>query len=146
MAQPFPATAESYKNVSLGLSLTALNNDDSWQSPSSEFAFGIQQVEDDGCLLAIWFNKIPEKTIVWSANRNSIMQRGTKVKLTEDGRLVLNDRKGKQIWCADTTGSRVAYTAMLDTENFMLARHDSVNLWESFGEPTDTLLPTQIFS
>ncbi|CAK7339236.1 unnamed protein product [Dovyalis caffra] len=103
--QPFPATAESYKNVSLGLSLTALNNDDSWQSPSSEFAFGFQQVEDDGFLLAIWFNKIPEKTIVWSANRNSLMQRGTKVKLTEDVRLVLNDRKGKQIWCADTAGS-----------------------------------------
>ncbi|CAK7324684.1 unnamed protein product [Dovyalis caffra] len=35
---------------------------------------------------------------------------------------------------------------MLDTGNFVLARHDFVNLWESFGEPTDTLLPTQIFS
>jgi hypothetical protein len=146
LPQPFPATAESYKNITPGLSLTASSND-SWQSPSGEFAFGFQQVADDGFLLAIWFNKIPEKTIVWSANRNNLMQRGDKVKLMEDGQLVLyNDRKGKQIWRADTAGSRVAYAAMLDSGNFVLARHDSVNLWESFREPTDTLLPTQTFS
>ena len=64
LAQPFPATAESYKNIiTPGLSLTASSND-SWQSPSGEFAFGFQQVADDGFLLAIWFNKIPEQTIV----------------------------------------------------------------------------------
>ncbi|CAK7328192.1 unnamed protein product [Dovyalis caffra] len=146
MTKPFLANSESYKNVSLGLPLTAANNDDSWQPPSGEFAFDLEQVGDDGFLLAIWFNKIPEKTIVWPANRNSLIQRGTKVKLMEDGRLVLNDRKGKQIWCADIARSRVAYAAMLDTENFVLARHYLVNLWESFGEPTDTLFPTQIFN
>ncbi|KAJ6340943.1 hypothetical protein OIU78_009172 [Salix suchowensis] len=145
LPQPFPATAESYKHITLGLSLTASNNNDSWRSPSGEFAFGFQQVGDDGFLLAIWFNKIPEKTIVWSANRNNLAPRGDEVKLMEDGQLVLNDRKGKQIWRADTAGSRVAYAAMLDTGNFVLARHDSVNLWESFLQPTDTLLPTQTF-
>ncbi|KAJ6714083.1 G-TYPE LECTIN S-RECEPTOR-LIKE SERINE/THREONINE-PROTEIN KINASE RLK1 [Salix viminalis] len=145
LPQPFPATAESYKHITLGLSLTASNNNDSWRSPSGEFAFGFQQVGDDGFLLAIWFNKIPEKTIVWSANRNNLAQRGDEVKLMEDGQLVLNDRKGKQIWRADTAGSRVAYAAMLDTGNFVLARHDSVNVWESFLQPTDTLLPTQTF-
>jgi hypothetical protein len=145
LPQPFPATAESYKKITLGLSLTASNND-SWQSPSGEFAFGFQQVAVDGFLLAIWFDKIPEKTILWSANRNNLVQRGDKVKLMKDGQLVLNDRKGKQIWRADTAGSRVAYAAMLDSGNFVLARHDSVNLWESFREPTDTLLPTQTFS
>ncbi|KAJ6340940.1 hypothetical protein OIU78_009169 [Salix suchowensis] len=146
LPQPFPATAESYKHITLGLSLTASNNNDSWRSPSGEFAFGFQQVGVDGFLLAIWFNKIPEKTIVWSANRNNLAQRGDEVKLMEDGQLVLNDRKGKQIWRADTAGSRVAYAAMLDTGNFVLARHDSVNVWESFLQPTDTLLPTQTFS
>ncbi|KAL7203014.1 hypothetical protein ACSBR1_034461 [Camellia fascicularis] len=33
---------------------------------------------------------------------------------------------------------------MNDTGNFVLLRSDSVNLWESFKNPTDTMLPTQI--
>ena len=32
---------------------------------------------------------------------------------------------------------------MLDIGNFLLVNHNSTNLWESFKEPTDTLLPTQ---
>ncbi|WCJ25821.1 hypothetical protein M5689_007680 [Euphorbia peplus] len=32
---------------------------------------------------------------------------------------------------------------MLDTGNFVLADSDSVNLWESFNNPRDTILPSQ---
>ncbi|KAL6333346.1 hypothetical protein AAG906_028531 [Vitis piasezkii] len=40
----------------------------------------------------------------------------------------------------------VAYAAMLDTGNFVLASHDSTYLWQSFNHPTDTILPTQILN
>ncbi|KDP25140.1 hypothetical protein JCGZ_22675 [Jatropha curcas] len=143
LTEPFLATAQSFKNISLGASLTALNDNSSWSSPSGEFAFGFQQIETDGFLLAIWFDKIPQKTIAWSANRNNLVQRGSEIKLTEDGRLVLNDPKGKRIWNADTAGRRPAYAAMLNDGNFVLAYDGTENLWESFGEPTDTILPTQ---
>ncbi|KAJ6702837.1 G-TYPE LECTIN S-RECEPTOR-LIKE SERINE/THREONINE-PROTEIN KINASE SD2-5 [Salix viminalis] len=141
---PFSTDGQAYKNVSLGSSLTAASGDIPWTSPSGDFAFGFQQVGDTGYLLAIWFNKIPERTIVWSANRNKLAPRGSTVQLTADGLLVLNDQSGRRIWTKpELGGSGAAYGAMLDTGNFVLAGQAGANLWQSFDEPTDTLLPTQ---
>ncbi|KAL5545493.1 hypothetical protein UlMin_005180 [Ulmus minor] len=135
-------TAQTRANISLGSSLTADDNNMSWVSPSGDFAFGFQQIVKDGYLLAIWFSKIPPKTIVWSANGNSLVQRGSKVQLTKVG-LVLTDAEGEQIRDTEMTSPGVAYGAMLDTGNFVLANQASAPLWESFDEPTDTLLPAQ---
>ncbi|KAJ9139727.1 hypothetical protein P3X46_030434 [Hevea brasiliensis] len=143
LTQPCSTTVQSYQIISLGLSLTALDDNTSWPSPSGEFAFGFQKIENGCFLLAIWFDRIPEKTIVWSANRNNPVKRGSNVMLTEDGRLVLNDQNGKSIWRADTAGRRPAFAAMLDNGNFVLANYDSDNLWDSFSQPTDTILPAQ---
>ncbi|KAM2046838.1 hypothetical protein ACFX1T_005580 [Malus domestica] len=142
---PFSAMAQTYRNMSLGSSLTAQNdNSASWQSPSGEFAFGFRQIGNDGFLLAIWFNKIPDKAVVWSANGNSLVAQGSKVELTADGQLLLNDiATGKDTLVASVGTGVVAYAAMLDTGNFVLANAHSNSLWESFGHPTDTILPTQ---
>ena len=140
---PYHTHAQTYSNATLGSSLTAEGNNSFWASPSDEFAFGFQQIRNEGFLLAIWFNKIPEKTIVWSANGNNLVQRGSRVELTTGGQFVLNDPEGKQIWNA-VYASKVSYAAMLDTGNFVLASQDSIYLWESFDHPTDTILPTQM--
>lgn len=143
---PFSITAQTYRNISLGSSLTTSDSNSSWASPSEEFAFGFKQIGSGGrYLLAIWFNKISESTIVWSANRDNLAPEGSKVELTKDGKLVLNDPKGQQIWSASPRIG-VTYAAMLDTGNFVLASQNFVNLWESFDLPTDTLLPTQTLS
>lgn len=145
---PISCGAQSYTNVSLGSSLTASDDSasPSWVSPSGDFALGFRKIENQGFLLAIWFNKIPERTIVWSANRNKYVQRGSKVELTADGDFILSDSTGKQTRIADRGGTAVAYAAMLDTGNFILASRDSATLWESFDNPTDTILPTQIMN
>ncbi|CAL2262853.1 unnamed protein product [Prunus armeniaca] len=141
--RPFPTTAQTNKNIPLGSSLTA-DNSSFWASPSGEFAFGFQEIGRNGFLLAIWFNKIPERTIVWSANGNNLVAKGSKVELTADGQFRLNDAaSGNQIWVADSAGTGVSYAAMLDTGNFVLANRSSINLWESFDQPTDTILPLQ---
>ncbi|XP_017982184.1 PREDICTED: G-type lectin S-receptor-like serine/threonine-protein kinase LECRK3 [Theobroma cacao] len=137
--------AQFYENISLGSFLTAGEDNSFWASHSGEFAFGFKQIQNGDFILAIWFNQIPEKTIVWSANRNKLVQRGSTVRLTEQGWLVLIDQTGRQIWSA-YGGTEVAYAAMLNTGNFILANNKSANLWESFHHPTDTLLPTQTFN
>ena len=141
---PFSINGQTYRNISLGSSLTAASDNLSWTSPSGEFAFGFQKVGDAGYLLAIWFNKIPERTMVWSANRNDLVQGGSRVQLTADGELILNDQSGRQIWIRPQSGgSGTAYATMLDSGNFVVASQAGANLWQSFDEPTDTLLPTQ---
>lgn len=139
---PYSTTAQTFANQSLGSFLTAQNNDSFWASSSGDFVFGFKQIGKGGYLLAIWFNKIPEKTVVWSANGNNLAPRGSVVKLTQYGQLVLNHPTGKEIWKADCSGSEVTYAAMLDTGNFVLASQDSASLWQSFDHPTDTILPT----
>ncbi|PHT52090.1 hypothetical protein CQW23_06552 [Capsicum baccatum] len=117
-----PSTiAQSYKDVSLGSTLTTSDVTKFWPSPSGDFAFGFQRIRNgsSGFLLAIWFNKLEGKTIVWSANRNNIVPEGSKVELSIDGRLVLTDPNA-------TSSSGV--------------------LWQSFDEPTDTIFPGQVLN
>ncbi|OVA03662.1 Protein kinase domain [Macleaya cordata] len=139
-----PVIAQTYRNISLGSSLTAVGDNTSWPSPAGDFAFGFRPLDRDLFLLAIWFDKIPDKTIVWYANGDKPAPKGSKVELTTDGKLVLNDPQGKELWEAGPVNGAVSYAAMLDNGNFILAsRNSSGYSWESFKNPTDTILPTQ---
>ncbi|KAK6925696.1 Bulb-type lectin domain [Dillenia turbinata] len=141
-----PCSCIAQRNISLGSSITANASASIWVSSSGDFAFGFQEIGAKGFLLAVWFNKIPEKTIVWCANCENLVPGGSKVQLTVNGALVLSDPNGRQIWTAESAGTNVSYAAMLDSGNFVLANQNSVNLWESFDHPTDTILPTQPFN
>ncbi|KAL8029308.1 hypothetical protein ABFS82_14G213700 [Erythranthe guttata] len=146
---PISATAQSPRgggggNITLGSSLVADSSNSTWKSPSGEFAFGFRQVYPGGYLLAIWFDEMPERTIIWSANRNNLAQQGSTIQLSSDGRFELNDpTAGRRIWAASPATSGVAYAAMLDSGDFVLAANSSAVTWRSFDEPTDTLLPSQ---
>lgn len=140
--------AQTHKNISLGSSFTTMQDNNSfWTSPSGDFAFGFQKIEEDGFLLAIWFNRIPERTIVWYAayqlygSKGNLVGKGSKVELTTDGRFLLKDPSGEQIW---NPNNDVAYAALLDTGNLVLVDKYSVVRWQSFDYPTDTLLPGQV--
>ncbi|XP_038902211.1 G-type lectin S-receptor-like serine/threonine-protein kinase LECRK3 [Benincasa hispida] len=136
-------------NITLDASLIAHNRDSFWSSASGDFAFGfLRQSEGEDYLLAIWFNKIAHKTVVWSANRDKLAPEGSTVVLTTSGQLVLNDPVGNQIWAAtfSATNHSVSYAALLDTGNFILATNNSKILWQSFDYPTDTILPSQILN
>ncbi|XP_039165910.1 G-type lectin S-receptor-like serine/threonine-protein kinase LECRK2 [Eucalyptus grandis] len=142
---PLPLSTEAQfgGNLTLGNSSTANDQNSSWLSPSGEFAFGFRRMGAGAYLLAIWLEKIEDKTIVWSANGNSLAPEGSKVQLTADGGLVLTDPRGRELWSFGLTGTGLTYAAMLDTGNFILASANHVNLWDSFNQPMDTILPTQ---
>ncbi|XP_020526420.1 G-type lectin S-receptor-like serine/threonine-protein kinase LECRK4 [Amborella trichopoda] len=93
-------------------------------------------------LIGIWFHKIPEKTLVWAANRDKPVEIGSKIRFTNDGELLFIDSHGHLYWIYNgTTGATSA--SMLDTGNFVLVDPLSRILWQSFDYPTDTLLPGQ---
>ncbi|KAF8396078.1 hypothetical protein HHK36_017690 [Tetracentron sinense] len=145
-----PVATQTYSNVSLGASLSALDDNSSWNSPSGDFAFGFRRLEGEGdpFVLAIWFAKVPNKTIVWTANNGYRVPRESKVELTTDGKLVLQSFLGSIYWDVWTTeykgNMEAAYAAMLDTGNFVITSKNSSYIWESFKHPTDTILPTQV--
>ncbi|XP_059310643.1 G-type lectin S-receptor-like serine/threonine-protein kinase LECRK1 [Lycium ferocissimum] len=80
-------------NISIGSTFTAGNNC-SLLSSCGGFAFGFYPVLDTLFLVGIWFNKIQERTLVWSANRDSPAETGSTISLTNGGQLVLNYANG----------------------------------------------------
>ncbi|KAA8520292.1 hypothetical protein F0562_014548 [Nyssa sinensis] len=142
---PLSAVAQTNSTINLGSSLLASEGSSSWRSPSGDFAFGFHRIDNQNLfLLAIWFDKIPNKTLVWYANGDDPAPEGSKINLTRDGRFILSDPLGQVIWEARNISDRVDHAAMLDNGNFILANIDSSHLWESFKNPADTILPTQV--
>ncbi|KAF3777455.1 G-type lectin S-receptor-like serine/threonine-protein kinase [Nymphaea thermarum] len=137
------AQSQPYKNISLGSSLSSLDKEPFWTSPSGEFSFGFSTT-DGRIYVGIWFEKIPEKTLVWTANRDSPAPSGSTVELTTDGRLVLKDEKKVEFMTiANSSNGDVASAAMLDNGNFVLQSSSGDVKWQSFEHPTDTILPGQ---
>ncbi|XXG48669.1 hypothetical protein AAC387_Pa02g3052 [Persea americana] len=142
MLLPISAYTQTAPTINMGSTLSPSDNS-SWVSPSGEFAFGFRPLEGNSklFLLGIWFDKIPQKTLVWSVNRDNPVQEGSKVSLM-DGELILRDNQGQEIWRAQTNGT-VTSAAMRNDGNFVLMGTGSASRWESFTDPTDTILPSQ---
>ncbi|GLT52516.1 hypothetical protein SLA2020_258580 [Shorea laevis] len=141
------AAQEGSRSVSVGDVLHTDDRNLTWPSPSGVFEFGFRRVPDQQglFLLAIWFANIPDQTIVWSANGDNPVEMGSRVELTSNG-LVLTAPSGVELWWSNSTQDGtggVSHAAMLDTGNFVITGRNSNNIWESFQNPTDTILPGQ---
>ncbi|CAI9303895.1 unnamed protein product [Lactuca saligna] len=91
----FIAAQQNDGSVSVGASLTATPDVKPWLSSSGEFAFGFQQVQgNDNFLLSIWYDKIPDKTIIWYPEEGRMVPTGSKVELLRASGLVLSDPQG----------------------------------------------------
>ncbi|XP_077236570.1 G-type lectin S-receptor-like serine/threonine-protein kinase LECRK4, partial [Tasmannia lanceolata] len=125
-----------------GSSLFPTGNTTSWLSPSTHFAFGFYK-EGNGFEVGIWLESDPNKTVVWTANRDDppVSDNATLL-LTRDGWLLLKNPGGpdKNITGADQSASSAS---LLDSGNFVLYNSSSTVIWESFSSPTDTILGGQ---
>ena len=143
---PTFVVAQTNGKITVGDSLSTTDNS-SWVSPSGDFAFGFRQLHGSHFfLLSIWYNKIPDRTIVWYANGVKPAPRGSKVVLTAVRGLVLTGPQGKELWTSfDQSRTGVVVSGVMnDTGNFVLEDSSLDKLWESFQYPTDTMLPKQI--
>jgi hypothetical protein len=132
--------------------------DDVIFSDDGSFAFGFFSLSNSTpakLYLGIWYNGIPERTVVWLANREtpiSTTGRGASsaptLAVTNTSNLVLFDAHGHVVWAAvnvaagATNSSSVSATATLtNAGNLVFGAPNSTMLWQSFDHPTDTLLP-----
>ncbi|KAE8767103.1 Cysteine-rich receptor-like protein kinase 10 [Hordeum vulgare] len=101
--------------------------------------------------VGIWYNGIPERTVVWVSNRAAPITTNlsyANLAVTSTSDIALSDSNGRVLW---TTNNSISIDAMVSVEavldntgNFILrslADTDSAILWQSFDHPTDTLLP-----
>ena len=91
-------TTEAQKGesiVKLGSSLTPTSKS-SWQSQSGFYAFGFYQ-QGNGYAVGVFFAVIPEKTVVWTANRDKPPALASvTLNFTSDGRLIMQSAQGEE--------------------------------------------------
>ncbi|KAJ6693955.1 hypothetical protein OIU85_004719 [Salix viminalis] len=138
LAQP-QTTANT---INLGSSMTAGTNS-SWRSPSGDFAFGFYRLVNGQFLVGIWFDNIPERTLVWSANRDDPARTGSTINFTLDGRLGLTHSNGTGYLIYNGTFG-ASSALMQDDGNFVVKTNSSKVIWQSFHSPTDTILLGQV--
>ncbi|CAL5028629.1 unnamed protein product [Urochloa decumbens] len=146
------ASLQAQQNITLGSSLTPEGPSSFWLSLSGDFAFGFRPIEGNASsyLLVVWFNKISDKTIAWYAKTSdpdpALVQvsSGSRLLLNSNGALSLQDPTGTEVWNPQVVGA--VYAALLDSGNFVLVAADGSTKWESFKNPTDTILLTQVLT
>ncbi|KAK9064212.1 hypothetical protein SSX86_015592 [Deinandra increscens subsp. villosa] len=99
--------------------------------------------------IGIWFKDIKPTAYVWVANRDSpVSSSSPKLTIGDNGNLILLNQANTTIWTTNQMvpvgnhGNLVAQ--LLDSGNFVLRMENDDNpenyIWESFKNPTDTLL------
>ncbi|KAL3715112.1 hypothetical protein ACJRO7_006931 [Eucalyptus globulus] len=97
--------------------------------------------------VGIWYKGLPQKNLVWVANRNHPVSDpfSSKLELLWDGNLVILASSKRQIWSTRLTLLMPNSTSgvLLDNGNFILRKTSDVSsvAWQSFDHPTDTWLP-----
>ncbi|KAF2291238.1 hypothetical protein GH714_020812 [Hevea brasiliensis] len=95
---------------------------------SSIFSGATAQQRTSNISLGIWFAKIQQKTVIWTANRDDPpLPNDVTLSWSSDGRLILQLNQGQQIPIAE--GSQPAFSAsMLDSDTYTAGENVSLNL------------------
>ncbi|XVF27763.1 hypothetical protein REPUB_Repub14bG0136800 [Reevesia pubescens] len=97
--------------------------------------------------VGIWYYQVPEKTVVWVANReNPINDTSGILSIDSRGNLALFQRNQTlPVWSTNIsiTGTKNSIAQLLDSGNLVLLQNDTRRavLWQSFDYPTNTMLP-----
>eukprot|EP00249_Psilotum_nudum_P010622 c22654_g1_i1 orf=1131-3614(-) len=140
----FSILAATEANIQLGSQFTPAQNN-RWVSPNDTFALGFYAQANDTYSVGVLFQSITQVTVAWSAGgSDKRVGKNSAFQLTSQGDLVLRDLNSSLIsWSSNTSNLGVVGAAMLDNGNFVLLNSSSGRVWESFLNPTDTLLPGQ---
>ncbi|CAJ2634772.1 unnamed protein product [Trifolium pratense] len=142
------ATTPKYNSsiIPLGSWLSPEGEHTSWPSSSGHFAFGFYP-HGNGFAVGIWLVNPSENTttVVWTANRDApAVSSKSMLNLTKQGLLLQNGKEDSPINIVSRDTELVYMASMLNSGNFVLYNEDSsVVVWQSFDQPTDTILGGQ---
>ncbi|XP_076884143.1 receptor-like serine/threonine-protein kinase SD1-8 isoform X1 [Bidens hawaiensis] len=124
-----------------------LNINQTLVSKNEVFELGFFDVGDNNRYVGIWYKQIEPRTYVWVANRDSPVNSSSgKLMISDKSGLIILNQAETAIWTLNLSLPTVNTVAeLLDSGNFVLRLENDENpdnyLWESFKNPTDTLLP-----
>ncbi|GLJ12569.1 hypothetical protein SUGI_0193630 [Cryptomeria japonica] len=83
--------------------------------------------------------------MVWSANRDHLVQDNATLTLTSAGDLLLKDKDGSLVWSANSNISvaQAVSMKMEESGNLVVLNSSNGSLWQSFDHPTDTIVMGQ---
>ncbi|CAN0892504.1 G-type lectin S-receptor-like serine/threonine-protein kinase At5g35370 [Linum grandiflorum] len=82
-------------------------------------------------------------TVVWSANRDLPISNSGTMTLTRDG-ITVSDHDGVSKWSTPSTISKVSLLQLTESGNLRLLDRSNVSIWETFDNPTDTVVAGQV--
>ncbi|KAB2635166.1 G-type lectin S-receptor-like serine/threonine-protein kinase RLK1 [Pyrus ussuriensis x Pyrus communis] len=111
---------------------------------SLNFAFEFYN-EGNKLAVGIWYAKIQQKTIVWTANRDASLPLSNDVKLLLSGKGIMVMSPDNQVVLATISNiyEPTASASMLDSSKFVLYNSNSKIIWQSFDTSTDTIASSQ---
>ncbi|KAK2987251.1 hypothetical protein RJ640_017554 [Escallonia rubra] len=130
-------------------SIQSINENGTLVSPRGKFKLGFfSPGSSKKRYMGIWYNNIPNQTIVWVANReNPLNDTSGVLKIGSDGNLLLLDGTEQVVWSTKIQNISSVTTALqlLDSGNLVLRGESNTKvenfLWQNFDHPCDTLLP-----
>ncbi|KAL5579231.1 hypothetical protein UlMin_011673 [Ulmus minor] len=118
-------------------------------SGKKTFALGFFSPGNSGYrYVGIWYNKVPERTVVWVANRdNPINDTSGVLAITQHEGLVIYEKNQSStpLWSTNVSVAfyKNSMAKLLDVGNLVLFenKQSQTLLWQSFDYPTDTMIP-----
>ncbi|XP_040361691.1 G-type lectin S-receptor-like serine/threonine-protein kinase SD1-29 [Rosa chinensis] len=95
--------------------------------------------------LGLWHKNISPHKYVWVANRDNPLPATdtlATLRISSNGNLELMDGKQSSVWSANI--SNCSSAVLFDNGNFVVKDVMGADLWESFNNPSDTLLPSML--
>ncbi|XP_062110918.1 G-type lectin S-receptor-like serine/threonine-protein kinase At1g11410 [Humulus lupulus] len=121
-------------------------------STQNKFALGFFSLGNSrNRYVGMWYHQIPERTIVWVANRDNPLSDKSGVLAVDSHGLTLFGKNGSSSFWSVNVSVPLANNSMaklLDVGNLVLLHNNtgqSRPLWQSFDHATDTLLPSMKF-
>ncbi|XP_059064580.1 G-type lectin S-receptor-like serine/threonine-protein kinase SD3-1 [Cryptomeria japonica] len=81
--------------------------------------------------------------MVWTANRERLVQENATLELTSSGDLVLKDSDGTVVWSTNTFTKDFQGMRIEESGNPVLLNRSNGTMWQSFDHPTDLLISGQ---